>query len=105
MVRKAEHYRWSSAAAHCQTCAGSKTESNFLTTKSTWKRKFDSIENGSAWLAKGEDFEALRILRRNADKGLLCGSERIPWVFRSNTASTRLRETHYRDFWYYSALF
>lgn len=70
MVRKAENYRWSSAGAHCQ-----KTASDLLTKKPVWKRKLDSIEDWSDWLAEDEDSEALKILRRNADKGLPCGSE------------------------------
>ncbi len=70
MVRKAENYQWSSASAHCQ-----KIESDLLTTKPVWKRKLDSIEDWSSWLAEGEDSDALKILRRNADKGLPCGTE------------------------------
>jgi len=72
MVRKAEDYRWSSAATHCQRVA-----SDLLTSKLQWKRKLDSIENWSGWVAEGEGPEVLSLLRRNADKGLPCGSERF----------------------------
>jgi len=70
MVRKAENYQWSSAAAHCQ-----KAESDLLTKKSAWKRKLNSIEDWPSWLAEGEDSEALEILCRNTNKGLPCGPE------------------------------
>jgi putative transposase len=35
MVKKAENYAWSSAAAHCERYAG-----NVLTTKECWKKQF-----------------------------------------------------------------
>gem|GEM_PF-4832300 len=70
MERKAEIYLWSSASAYCQ-----KIESDLLTTKPVWKRQLDSIEDWPSWLAEGDDSDALKILRRNADKGLPCGSK------------------------------
>ncbi len=35
----------------------------------------ESIEDWSLWLSAGDDEESLRILRRNIEKGLPCGSE------------------------------
>lgn len=72
MVRKAENYRWSSARAHC----GLRDDAT-LTDKSAWRRKFDRIGDWSAWLAEGDEPDKLDVLRRNADKGLPCGSEKF----------------------------
>lgn len=70
MVRKPERYRWSSAAAHCGL-----SEDRALTNNGKWKRRFDQIENWSAWLAEGDSVEELESLRRNINKGLPCGSD------------------------------
>lgn len=70
MVRKAEIYRWSSAAAHCGTA-----QDALLDLGSVWSKQFSAIENWSAWLAEGDEAEELQILRRNVEKGLPCGSE------------------------------
>lgn len=70
MVRKAERYPWSSAAAHC----GLRTDS-VLTTKVSWQKQFQAIEDWSSWLAEGEQTEERMILRRNVEKGLPCGAE------------------------------
>jgi len=70
MVRKAERYRWSSAAAHCGL-----RHDPVLSDKSAWRRQFESIGDWSAWLAEGDEPERLEILRRNVEKGLPCGSE------------------------------
>lgn len=72
MVRKAERYRWSSAAAHCGL-----QDDSVLTQKQKWKKQFDQISNWSDWLAEGEDKNQLLVIRRNIDKGLPCGSERF----------------------------
>jgi putative transposase len=72
MVRKAENYRWSSAAAHC----GLRTDP-VLTRKLSWRRQFESIGDWSAWLAEGDEPQRLEVLRRNVDKGLPCGSEKF----------------------------
>ena len=72
MVRKAENYPWSSAAAHC----GLKQDTLF-TTKSYWKEQFESVGDWSTWLAEGDDPKQLEILRRNVDKGLPCGSDKF----------------------------
>jgi len=65
LVRKAENYRWSSAAAHC----GLK-EDRLLTQKPVWQKEFESIGDWSGWLAEGDEPEELEVLRRNIEKGL-----------------------------------
>lgn len=70
MVRRAENYAWSSAAAH----AGLLQEDTVLTGKLNWRRQFASIGNWAAWLAEGDNPEQLELIRRNIDKGLPCGS-------------------------------
>ncbi len=72
MVWRSENYPWSSAAAHC-----GKREDKVLTTKSYWKRQFESIGDWSAWLAEGDSEDEIAILRRNVEKGLPCGAERF----------------------------
>lgn len=70
MKRRAEDYRWSSAAAHCGTHSDM-----LLSPKSNWGKQFSAIEDWSAWLAAGDEAEELQTLRRNVEKGLPCGSE------------------------------
>ncbi len=72
IVKKAENYIWSSAAAHC---AGQ--IDNVLTTKDYWKKQFESIGDWSSWLEQGNTVDDLLIIRRNIDKGLPCGSDRF----------------------------
>jgi putative transposase len=72
VVRKAENYRWSSAAAHCGL-----EESRVLTKKAAWLRQCESIGDWSAWLAEGDEPQSLEMIRRNVEKGLPCGSERF----------------------------
>ena len=72
MVRKAENYRWSSASGHCQL-----RHDDVLTLKSNWRKQFEAIGDWSAWLAESDEPEKLEVLRRNADKGLPCGSEKF----------------------------
>jgi len=72
MVRKAENYRWSSAGAHCGL-----RQDDVLTTKSSWRKQFEAIGDWSAWLAEGDAPQQLEVLRRNAEKGLPCGSEKF----------------------------
>jgi len=72
MVKRAENYAWSSAAAHCKGQAHP-----VLTTKAYWMKQFESIEDWSAWLAEGDPENELSVLRRNTDKGLPCGSDRF----------------------------
>lgn len=72
MVRKAEGYRWSSAAWHSRL-----KEDGLLSRKSHWVNLFDQVRDWPAWLAEGDDSNKMEILRRNVDKGLPCGSERF----------------------------
>ena len=72
MVRKAESYPWSSAQAHCGL-----RQDEVLTTKPSWRKQFEAIVDWSAWLAQGDEPRELAILRRNADNGLPCGSEKF----------------------------
>ncbi len=72
IVRKAENYHWSSAAAHCGLRADS-----VLTNVASWRRQFDGIGNWSNWLAEGDEPQELEVLRRNVDRGLPCGSARF----------------------------
>jgi len=72
MVRKAENYPWSSAAARC----GLK-EDGVLTKTSFWQREFESIGDWSDWLAEGDEPEEIEVLRRNVERGLPCGAEKF----------------------------
>ena len=72
MVRKAENYSWSSAQAHC-----GRRKDTVLTTNSIWRRQVKDMGEWSAWLAQGDEPGELQILRRNADKGLPCGSQKF----------------------------
>ncbi len=69
MVGKAEAYRWSSVAAHCGLW------SDKVLAQPSLAQVMASIEDWSWWLSAGEDEESLRILRRNIEKGLPCGSD------------------------------
>jgi putative transposase len=70
MVRRAENYRWSSAAAHC----GLKPD-GVLTKEPEWLRRVRSIGDWSEWLAEGDRPEQLDVLRRHVERGLPCGAE------------------------------
>ena len=70
MGRRAEDYRWSSAAAHC----GKRLDA-LLNPESGLGRQFSEVEDWTAWLAEGDETEELQMLRRNVEKGLPCGSE------------------------------
>ncbi len=48
MVEKAELYPWSSASAHCGL-----VESDILTKKTRWLRKFRQVPDWSKWLSEG----------------------------------------------------
>ncbi len=72
MVKKAEHYAWSSAAAHCTGL-----DDEVLTKKAYWKKQMESIGDWSAWLAEGDKEQELALIRRNIEKGLPCGSDRF----------------------------
>lgn len=70
MVRRAENYRWSSAAAHC-----GKATDILLNPDSSWNKQFKSINDWSGWLAEGDEIEEIQMLRKNVEKGLPCGTE------------------------------
>jgi putative transposase len=70
IVRRAENYKWSSAAAHC----GLK-EDAVLTTDRAWVARIRSVGDWSKWLAQGEVPEQVEVLRRHVERGLLCGAE------------------------------
>lgn len=72
IVRKAENYRWSSAAPHC----GLRSD-DVLSTKPLWVRTLSDVRGWSAWLAEGDEDGELTELRRNIDKGLPCGNARF----------------------------
>jgi putative transposase len=69
ILRKAENYARSSAAAHCGRRADP-----VLTKQQAWCRELQRISNWSAWLAEGDAAETLEVLRRNTNKGLPAGS-------------------------------
>lgn len=72
LVRRAENYPWSSAAAHCRL-----REDPLLSQKQTWRNELGRVPDWSAWLAEGNEDEELQLLRRNISKGLPCGSARF----------------------------
>lgn len=72
IVRKAENYLWSSAAGHCGL-----RDDPVVTRSKYWGKQFADIGGWQAWLAGADAPGTLEILRRNADKGLPCGSERF----------------------------
>lgn len=87
LVARAEDYPWSSAAAHC----GLRVDP-LLATVSPWLRTLEGIDDWSAWLTEDDDQSCTDLLRRNADKGLPCGSEDF---IRSLEVATG-RDLHYR---------
>jgi len=70
LVRRAENYPWSSAAAHCGL-----REDGVLTTDSAWLRQVKSIGDWSKWLGEGDRPQQLEVLRRHVERGLPCGAE------------------------------
>ncbi len=70
MVVRAEEYQCSSAAAHC----GLKADS-VLTKKKRWVKAMAEVSDWSQWLAEEDEVEKLKVIRRNINKGLPCGSE------------------------------
>lgn len=69
MVRRAEHYAWSSAAAHCGG-----PSNPLLRAGSRWGQAFSQLQNWSAWLAQSDEEEELCTVRRHVERGLPCGS-------------------------------
>ncbi len=72
MVKKAERYPWSSAAAHCHLRVD-----GLLSQKAAWQRQLTRSEFDAAWLAEGDNPDEISIIRRNIEKGLSCGSDRF----------------------------
>ena len=70
LVSKAEEYKWSSAAGHCEL-----KEDKILTRSSRWMEILEQIENWSEWLAEGDEPQKIKLIRRNIEKGLPCGSD------------------------------
>ncbi len=69
MVKKAENYPWSSAAAHCGL------KENSLLTSISDIGKLISIDDWTDWLASPENAQITMVLQRNVEKGLPCGSD------------------------------
>ena len=72
MVEKAEEYPWSSAATHCGL-----REDDILLRGEGWLTLKAPIDDWSNWLAEGDRQGELKIIRRNIDKGLPCGSNQF----------------------------
>ena len=72
MVKKAEHYRWSSAASHCGL-----VNDHVLSNRARWNRLSGQFDDWSDWLAEGDEQNELTLVRRNIEKGLPCGSDRF----------------------------
>jgi putative transposase len=72
LVTRAQDYKWSSAAAHCH-----QRPSDLLNPRSKWSKAFLTVPDWSAWLAEGDEDSELHTLRRNAERGLPCGSDRF----------------------------
>lgn len=72
MERKAEDYPWSSAASHC-----GRVDERVLSNNPQWKKLTEQVDDWSAWLAEGDDPSELKVIRRNIEKGLPCGSDRF----------------------------
>ena len=70
IVKKAELYQWSSAAAHCHI-----NEDKVLTSNAHWRSLLSDIKDWSNWLAEDDEPEKVTIIRRNIEKGLPCGSD------------------------------
>lgn len=72
MVRRAEDYKWSSAAGHCKL-----KDDKIISKDSTWIKRFESAGNWSEWLNEGVNDKRIETIRRNIEKGLPCGSDRF----------------------------
>lgn len=87
MVRRAEDYAWSSARAHCGLRADPILDLSHL-----WERQFSGIGNWSAWLAAGDDAQAINELRADTRKGLPCGSRQFIESLEATTGRTLRRK-------------
>ena len=72
IVRKAETYLWSSAAAHCGL-----REDGTLTDDRYRLTQIESVGDWSKWLAEGDRPDEIEVLRRHVERGLPCGSEKF----------------------------
>jgi len=70
MVKNAEDYPWSSAVSHC-----GRVDERVLSNNPQWKKLTEQVDDWSSWLAKGDDPSELKMIRRNIEKGLPCGSD------------------------------
>jgi len=87
LVRRAENYAWSSAAAHCKLRAD-----DLLTKDPHWTAQMSAPGDWSKWLAEGDRDEELHRLRRDVERGLPCGSDRfIGKLERASGRSLRFR--------------
>ncbi len=71
MIKKAEEYPWSSAAAHC----GLKVEPFLATLPDSMEGI--SQEYWSEWLALSENQNMIAVIQRNIEKGLHCGNDKF----------------------------
>jgi putative transposase len=69
LVRKAENYRWSSAAAHCGL-----REDGVLDMSAAWRRRLAARGDWAEFLAEGDEPERIKTLRAHVQRGLPCGS-------------------------------
>jgi putative transposase len=86
LVEQPGSYRWSSAAARCR----SEFDAN-LTRDPIWQGRLAGIGDWNAWLATGLEADSLSSLRRQASKGLPCGSDEFVARLECDTGK-RLRE-------------
>jgi hypothetical protein len=56
MVKRAEEYRWSSAAGHCGLI-----KDKVLTVKTDWSKKLEGIGDWREWLSEEEDKDKVEI--------------------------------------------
>ena len=72
MVKFAEDYFWSSAAAHCGL-----REDRLLADRNSHFEVFEGVQNWSEWLGEEEDDRQLKTLRSNIQQNLPCGSDQF----------------------------
>ncbi|MDX8405174.1 MAG: transposase [Mariprofundus sp.] len=70
MVKRAENYRWSSAAGHCGL-----RDDVLLADRMLKDQNVVAVEAWSDWLAVEEERRRLDMLRKHVEKGLPCGSD------------------------------
>lgn len=70
LVKRAEEFGWSSARAHCGLASD-----RLLSVNPEWWRLVRGVGDWSAWLAAGDETDAVDTLRQHVISGLPCGSE------------------------------